>query len=37
MPAPTEDFAAATQWFVGLFIASISMTVGNKYVAVNYK
>jgi len=36
MPAQTEDFATATQWFVGLFIASISMTVGNKYVAVNY-
>eukprot|EP00944_MAST-04C_sp_MAST-4C-sp1_P013548 g13548.t1 len=26
----------AAPWFLGLFIASISMTVGNKYVAVNY-
>ena len=26
----------AAPWFLGLFIASISLTVGNKYVAVNY-
>lgn len=35
MPAK-ENFELAKYWFVGLLIASISMTVGNKYVAVHY-